>query len=134
VPLSVPPAATEKKPTKKREATLDSVLSTVKRGFANLEGKIDQGFAAVADDIARTDSRVEKLDAKIDSVESNLAGKINRLDSKLTKFEEREIDKRLQLEVRVSAIEKHLGLEKGRRLTSGATPSPASARTTKSVL
>jgi hypothetical protein len=52
------------------------------------------------------------LDAKIDSVESNLAGKINRLDTKLTKFEEHEIDKRLQLEVRVSAIEKHLGLDK----------------------
>jgi hypothetical protein len=37
---------------------------------------------------------------------------INRLDTKLTKFEEHEIDKRLQLEVRVSAIEKHLGLGK----------------------
>jgi DNA topoisomerase VI subunit B len=37
---------------------------------------------------------------------------INRLDTKLTKFEEHEIDKRLQLEVRVTAIEKHLGLDK----------------------
>jgi hypothetical protein len=37
---------------------------------------------------------------------------INRLDTKLTKFEEHEIDKRLQLEVRVSAIEKHLRLDK----------------------
>jgi hypothetical protein len=37
---------------------------------------------------------------------------INRHDTKLTKFEEREIDKRLQLEVRVSAVEKHLGLDK----------------------
>ena len=63
-------------------------------------------------DIARLNSRVDKLDAKIDSAESNLAGKINLLDSKLGKFEEREIDKRLQLEVRVSAIEKHLGLDK----------------------
>jgi hypothetical protein len=36
----------------------------------------------------------------------------NRLDTKLTKFEVREIDKRLQLEVRVSAIEKHLLDEK----------------------
>jgi hypothetical protein len=67
---------------------------------------------ATKDDIARLDTRVEKLDAKIDSVESNFAGKINRLDTKLTKFEEHEIDKRLQLEVRVSAIEKHLGLDK----------------------
>jgi prefoldin subunit 5 len=71
---------------------------------------------ATKDDLAavekRLDRRIDKLDAKIDSVESNLAGKINRLDTKLTKFEEREIDKRLQLEVRVSAIEKHLGLDK----------------------
>jgi hypothetical protein len=41
-----------KKPNKKRKTTLDGVLSTVKRGFAGLEGKMDRGFAAVADDIA----------------------------------------------------------------------------------
>jgi hypothetical protein len=34
--------------TKMRKATLDSVLSTVERGFADLEGKMDRGFAAVA--------------------------------------------------------------------------------------
>jgi hypothetical protein len=73
---------------------------------------MDRGFAAVAEDTASLDTRVDKLDARINSAESNLAGKINRLDSKLTKFEEREIDKRLQLEVRVSAIEKDLGLDK----------------------
>jgi hypothetical protein len=38
--------------------------------------------------------------------------KIERIDVKLTKFEESEIDKRLQLEVRVAAIEKHLGFDK----------------------
>jgi hypothetical protein len=84
-----------KKPTKKRKATLDSVLSTVERGFA-----------AVADDITDIKSKMATKDD------------INRLDTKLTKFEEHEIDKRLQLEVRVSAIEKHLGLDKkDRRLT-----------------
>jgi hypothetical protein len=71
---------------------------------------------ATKDDLAavktRLDRRIDKLDANIDSVEFNLAGKIYRLDTKLTKLEEREIDKRLQLEVRVSAIEKHLGLDK----------------------
>jgi hypothetical protein len=67
---------------------------------------------ATKDDIARLDTRIDKLDAKIDSVGTKLAAKINRLDTGLTKFEEHEIDKRLQLEVRVSAIEKHLGLDK----------------------
>jgi hypothetical protein len=56
---------------------------------------------ASKDDIARLDIRIDKLDAKID-----------RLDTKLTKFEEREIDKRKQLEVRVATIEKHLSLDK----------------------
>jgi hypothetical protein len=46
------------------------------------------------------------------AVETRLDRRIEKLDTKLTKFEEREIDKRLQLEVRVSAIEKHLGLDK----------------------
>ena len=40
------------------------------------------------------------------AVETCLDRRIEKLDTKLTKFEEREIDKRLQLEVRVSAIEK----------------------------
>jgi dynactin complex subunit len=60
---------------------------------------------ATKDDLAavetRLDRRIDKLDAKLD-----------RLDTKLTKFEEHEIDKRKQLEVRVSAIEEHLGLDK----------------------
>jgi hypothetical protein len=63
---------------------------------------------ATKDDIARLDTRLNKLDAKIDNVESNLAAKIDHLGTKLTKFEESEIDKRKQLEVRVAAIEKHL--------------------------
>jgi proteasome assembly chaperone (PAC2) family protein len=49
----------------------------------------------------RLGHRIDKLDAKID-----------RLDVKLTKFEESEIDKRKQLEVRIAAIEKHLGLNR----------------------
>jgi hypothetical protein len=42
------------------------------------------------------------------SAEFDLAAKINRLDAKLGKFKDREIDMRLQLEVRVAAIEKPL--------------------------
>jgi hypothetical protein len=43
-------------------------------------------------------------------VETRLEAKIDRICTKLTKFEENEIDKRLQLEVRVARIEKHLDL------------------------
>jgi hypothetical protein len=66
---------------------------------------------ATKDDIA--DLRKE-LATKEDlaAVETRLDRRIEKLDTKLTKFEEHEIDKRLQLEVRVSAIEKHFGLDK----------------------
>ena len=40
-----------RKPTKKRKVSLDTILSTVERGFADIERKMDRGFAAVADDI-----------------------------------------------------------------------------------
>jgi len=42
--------------------------------------------------------------------EGRLGAKLDRIDRRLAKFEEEEIDKRLQLEVRVSRIEKHVGL------------------------
>jgi hypothetical protein len=45
-------------------------------------------------------------------VESHLVGKIDHLGTKLTKFEQSEIDKRKQLEVRVATIEKHLVIDK----------------------
>jgi hypothetical protein len=53
---------------------------------------------ATKDDLAATETRLDR--------------RMEKLETKLTKFEEREIDKRLQLEVRVSAIEKHLCLNK----------------------
>ena len=59
------------------------------------------GSRSGREDAARLDRPIDALGAKID-----------RIDVKLTKFEENEIDKRLQLEVRVAAIEKHLGIDK----------------------
>jgi hypothetical protein len=98
--------------TAAKETTLESLAKLVAKGFASADKK----FTALAEDIAavekRLDARLDKLDAKIDNAESNLAGKIDHLGTKLTKFEESEIDKRKQLEVRVAAIEKHLGIDK----------------------
>jgi hypothetical protein len=73
----------------------------------------------IADMLARV---VKHMATKEDlaAAETRLDRRIEKLDTKLTKFEEREIDKRLQLEVRVSAIEKHLGLDK----RIAATPTP----------
>jgi hypothetical protein len=107
-PLAViyfPPMAA-KNPNKKRKATLDSILSTVERGFADLEGKMDRGFAAVADDIADIKSTmvtkaefnesVEKIENRLTAVESKIGGIHNRIDD--------EALKRANLENRVRSV------------------------------
>jgi hypothetical protein len=50
--------AAKKKQTKKRKASLDVILATVERGFADVERKMNRGFAAVADDIAEIKSTI----------------------------------------------------------------------------
>jgi hypothetical protein len=84
--------------------------------IARLTRTAERGFAALADVIAKLHTKVDaaeaKLHRKVDSAEFSLAGKLNRLETKLTKFEESEVDKRKQFEVRVAAIEKHLALAK----------------------
>src|ERR1700687_6006878 len=47
---------------KKSKATLDSVLPTVERSFADAEGKMDRGFAAVAEDITDIKSKMATKD------------------------------------------------------------------------
>jgi hypothetical protein len=46
------------------------------------------------------------------TLEGRLSAKIDRVSPRLGKFEDSEVDKRLQLDVRVARIEKHLGLPK----------------------
>jgi hypothetical protein len=93
-------------PTKKRKARLDSILSTVERGFA-----------AVADDITDIKSKMATKN-DIADVKSTLADHTKILNDHtrdlaiIKKDLSTNLDKRLQLEVRVSAIEKHLGLDK----------------------
>jgi hypothetical protein len=82
--------------TAAKETTLKEVGEMLTHVVTHMATKDD--LAAVE---TRRDRRIDKLDSKID-----------RIDVKLTKFEENEIDKRLQLEVRVATIEKHLGIDK----------------------
>ena len=93
----------QKKSAKPRKATLDKILSTVERGFADIDAKMERGFAAVADDIADIKSTmvtktelneaVEKLDDRLTAVESKIGGIHNRIDG--------ESLKRANLETRV---------------------------------
>ena len=114
------PHMAAKNPKKKPKATLDSVLSTVKRGFTDLEGKKDRGFAAVADDIAdikikmATKDDIANLGGQLTSIEGELKSIRRDLDDLREKVEnvsgfQKEIDHALE---RIAAIEKHLGLDK----------------------
>jgi len=119
-----------KKPTKKSKASLATILSTVKRGFADLEGKMDRGFAAVAGDIAdikstmATKADIADMATKADvraivrdelaPIRSELKSIRRDLDDLKEKFEnvigfQKEIDHALE---RIAAIEKHLGINK----------------------
>jgi predicted nucleic acid-binding Zn-ribbon protein len=115
-----PHMAAKKKPTNKPKATLDSVLSTVERGFAHLEGKMDRGFAAVAEDITDIKSKmatkddIANLGGQLTSVERELKSIRRDLDDLREKVEnvsgfQKEIDHALE---RIAAIEKHLGINK----------------------
>ena len=46
----------------------------------------------------------------LSELETRLGAKIDQVDKKLSAFENTEVDKRKQLEVRVTRIEKHVGL------------------------
>ena len=118
--LYSPHMAAKKKPTKKPKATLDSVLSTVERGFADLEAKMDRGFAAVADDITDIKSKmatkddIANLGEQLTSVERELKSIRRDLDDLREKVEnvsgfQKEIDHALE---RIAAVERHLGLDK----------------------
>ena len=114
------PHMAAKNRTKKPKATLDSVLSTVERGFADLEGKMERGFAAVAEDITDIKSKmatkddIANLGGQLTSVERKLKSIRRDLDDLREKVEnvsgfQKEIDHALE---RIAAIEKHLGLDK----------------------
>jgi prefoldin subunit 5 len=91
------------KKSNKKKASLDKILSTVERGFADLDTKMERGFAAVAEDIADIKSTmvtkaefneaVEELDDRLTAVESKIGGIHNRIDD--------EALKRTNLETRV---------------------------------
>lgn len=101
---------TAERPTKKRKASLEIILSTVERGFA-----------AVAEDIADIKSRLATKDnvrvvmrEELKPVRSDLKSIRDELDELTEKLENvsgfrKEIDHAL---ARIAAIERHLGITK----------------------
>ena len=77
------------------DSALGTHLASVHEEITDLRRDMDEKFAEVDLRFTSVEGAIDRLEAKIDHV-----------DEKLGNFENREIDKRLQLEVRVERREK----------------------------
>jgi septal ring factor EnvC (AmiA/AmiB activator) len=75
-----------------------------------VDSALETHLGSVHEEITDMRNDVTKLEETVDG----LGAKIDRIDAKLGAFENHEVDKRMQLEVRVTHIEKHLGIPKSR--------------------
>lgn len=77
------------------DSALETHLASVHEEITDLRGDMNTKFAEVDTKFKAVEGRMDQLDAKIDHI-----------DEKLGNFENHEVDKRLQLEVRVDRLEK----------------------------
>ena len=83
-----------------KQTTLEALAKLISKGFSSTDKK----FAALAEDISGIKDDVADVKSTLADHTRDLAGIKHDVANNL--------DKRLQLEVRVSAIEKHLGINK----------------------
>lgn len=79
------------------DGSLETHLASVHEEIDDFRNEVDLRFAKVDERFEEVDKQFDKLDAKIDHV-----------NAKLGAFENSEVDKRKQLEVRVTRIEKSI--------------------------
>ena len=96
-------------PNKKRKATLDSVLSTVERGFAAVADDITdiKSKMATKDDIANLGGQLTSVERELKSIRRDLDDLREKVEN-VSGFQ-KETDHALE---RIAVIEKHLGLDK----------------------
>ena len=94
---------------KKSKATLDSLLSTVERGFAAVADDITdiKSKMATKDDIANLGGQLTSVERELKSIRRDLDDLREKVEN-VSGFQ-KEIDHALE---RIAAIEKHLGLDK----------------------
>jgi flagellar capping protein FliD len=79
----------------KIDSTMERHLGSVHEEITDLRSDMDTQFAKVETKFTAIEGKMDRLEAKIDHIDEKLGG-----------FENREVDKRLQLEVRVGRLEK----------------------------
>ena len=81
------------------DSALETHLASVHEEITDLRTDMETKFLAVDTKFTAVEGRMDRLEAKIDHIDEKLGG-----------FENSEVDKRKQIEVRVNHIEKHLNL------------------------
>ena len=97
---------------------IDHLTEIVKLGFANLDTRIEKGFAALADDIDDLDHKIMSLRATTETGFLSLRDELHEINECLDTLDEnyknlrgvtKEID---DVRTRVKDIERHLGINK----------------------
>jgi len=100
------------------ERKIDNLTQIVKRGFSNLDTRIEKGFGAIADDIDDLDHKIMSLRATTETGFLSLRDELHEINECLNALDEnyknlkgvtKEID---DIRSRVKDIERHLGINK----------------------
>ena len=100
------------------ERKIDNLTQIVKRGFSNLDTRIEKGFAAIAADIDDLDHKIMSLRATTETGFLSLRDELHEINECLNALDEnyknlkgvtKEID---DIRSRVKDIERHLGINK----------------------
>jgi len=104
---------------KKNMSPIEKLTKTVERGFANVESRMERGFAAVAEDIADSKKatlegfvRVEERLYSIEQELKDIKRRLVALESEFGRLETKHKQEIEQLWKHVAAIEKRLKMQR----------------------
>jgi chromosome segregation ATPase len=90
-----------------KKVTLASLASQMQKGFAALSGRMTKGFASADEKLAAVASDLAEIKETLDEHTQTLADHTRRLTT-IENDVKTSLDKRLQLEVRVTNVEKKI--------------------------
>ena len=88
------------------KSDLKGIKDIVDSALGTHLASVHEEITDVRNELNKLKQDVNELKLDLARVETTLTAKIDHVDEKLGNFENREIDKRLQLEVRVERLEK----------------------------
>ena len=100
---------------RRKETEFDKLASLIKSESEDIREHMatKEELAKLSTKVGGLETKVGGLETKVNGLEitvGRLEGKVDKVDSKLSVFENHEVDKRKQLEVRVTRLEKNIGV------------------------